>query len=156
MHHEDIIIDIIAWLLFDEHEISVLDLRFHAIPFRSHEEAVVDILGSHHGHSDGDFLLGIFLDNALPLISALSESVDRELDDIVIIVRDVLSDQSVSLVIFDKVSFQDQLVELVQYGLWVASTYVMCNLSQRDALLVRVLLEESYEGFLDVVEFFHE
>lgn len=44
MDDEDIIIDIIAWLLFDQHEIAILDLRFHAIAFRPHEEARGDVL----------------------------------------------------------------------------------------------------------------
>ena len=41
-----------------------------------------------------------------PFISALSETVDGELDDIVLIVRDVLPDQSVSMFVLHEISFQ--------------------------------------------------
>lgn len=156
MHHEDVIVDVVARLLLDQDQIAVLDLRLHTIAFGSDEEAFVDVLDAEHRDGRRYLLLGVFVHDGFPFVSALSESVDRELDDIVQIVRDAFPDQSVSMFIFDEISLQYQLVQFVQHRLRVACADIVRYLSQRDSFLVRILLEESDEGSLDVVEFFHD
>ena len=106
MDDEDVIIHIITLLLFDQNQISVLNLRFHAVSFGSHEKTFANIFDPEHRYRCRYLFLGIFIDDGFSFVSTLSETVDGELDDIVLIVRDVLPDQSVSMFVLHEISFQ--------------------------------------------------
>ena len=119
MDYEDVIILVVLILLTNEHQISILDFWLHGISFCTHEETVLDITRSHKCHGYGDLFLGIFVDNRFPLVSTLSESENRKLNNIREFIGNAFTNQTISFFVFYKISFEDELVELIEYGLRV-------------------------------------
>jgi hypothetical protein len=56
--------------------------------------------------------------------------------------------------ILGEISFQNQLIQFIQYGLRMARSDIVRYLSQRDPFLVRILLEESNQRFLYIIKVF--
>lgn len=130
-----------------------MDFWLHTVPFCSDKKAVFDVACSDKGNGDRDFLLRVFIDDLFPFVSALSKSIDRKLDDIVEFFSDFFPNKTISVVVFDKIAFEYELIEFIQNGLWMRSSDFICDFSQSEAFLVDVLFEKGNESFLQFVEF---
>lgn len=130
-----------------------MDFWLHTVPFCSDKKAVFDVARPDKCNGDRDFLLRVFIDDLFPFVSALSKSIDRKLDDIVESFSNFFPNKTISVVIFDKIAFEHELIEFVQNGLWMRSSDFICDFSQSEAFLVDVLFEKGNESFLQFVEF---
>ena len=139
---------IIIGLLANQNKVSILNLRLHTVSFCSHKKTILDVASSDKCDGDWDFFLWIFIDDLFPFISTLSESIDWKLDNIVDFFSDFFSNKTISMVIFDKISFEYELIEFIQNSLRVRSSDFICNFSERESLLIQILLEKSNQSFL--------
>ena len=121
---------IITWLLADQNKVSILDFGLHTVSFCSDKKAVFYITGPNKCYRDRNFFLRIFIDDFFSFVSTLCETIDWKLNDIVVSFSDFFSNKTISVIIFDKVAFEYELIEFIQNGLRVWSSDFICNFSQ--------------------------
>ena len=118
---------IITWLLADQNQVSILDFWLHTVPFCSDKKAVFYITGPNKCYCDRNFFLRIFIDDFFSFVSTLCETIDWKLNDIVVSFSDFFSNKTITVIIFDKVAFEHELIEFIQNGLRMGSSDFICN-----------------------------